>query len=914
VRAISLSTNMSIKTIGTAVQSNSAGVQKRINKSAEKLVFDVLQSTQYSTPIPSTVRELVTNACDSQREKEIALEILSGKKKVEDYYITRNDEQYVDSNFTPDYYDPEYLSADNNQVIVRYKENGGTGYCDVFSVIDYGVGIGSTRLEGYLELGFSTKRNTAENFGAFGLGAKVPLSTGVDFYTVETAHNGKLFKMNCFAYKTDFLIGKFQGHGHITLSDGTQVNYIKTNSPNFTKVSFGVKRHNRTKFIDAVQDQLNYIDNVKVEYIYEDGHEMDRSVRSDILYNSDNLIVSDTWAWRKPHILMVKSPGATTGINYGYVDFRELEMETLWGAVAIKCPARQAYLDDDGNEVVVQDGVEVTPSREKVIWNENTKRYIQGAIERAAQDAADVINEELDETDFLTWVKKCSEVLYKNNGNNTVLRHLSEMVDKENVKPKFAGTDITFAAPGGILRGYKVRNVTKVFKNGKYTIQREEVGWGQVNWDNLYFVKGNPSANKDLYLMNNGTLTLITEHHPTNVYDDPKVQAKIDSINLHRVSNWALIEDSPVVRFDYDEIEVPADFEEVLAKQEVQEDLKNRYRYMTPEQRRAEANEVVLYTLRRPYTGDGRWANSISDWTWDKVEAPLQLVQDTDIETYYGTSEDEAMLKLAATICAPTVPGWQDVYTGLSSYHVFANTDVHDSMNQNPVFTEFRPVRFRNDYNGNWMSGVDGEPAKVTDIQLFKVSAGLSKKLAGTNVKHISEFFSTLHENKWTMHEKVRKWATGCMLPHVPTWFEKLSNVDPKYRDVLDKLMPYDKYRRHSHYWNTKEPEFKEIIDLIKKMHELQTFMLDDHDDQAVAQKSMELFKIADADCTIADDEIYILGQYLEEFLEPLYPLFERINFPHHYHHGSEPKDDKFWNEISAYLEIKQRHEFNPPL
>ena len=81
---------MSIKTIGKAVQSNSAGLQKRINKSAEKLVFDVLQSSQYSTPIASTVRELVTNACDSQREKEIALEILSGKKKVEDYYITRN--------------------------------------------------------------------------------------------------------------------------------------------------------------------------------------------------------------------------------------------------------------------------------------------------------------------------------------------------------------------------------------------------------------------------------------------------------------------------------------------------------------------------------------------------------------------------------------------------------------------------------------------------------------------------------------------------------------------------------------------------------------------------------------------------------------------------------------------------------
>jgi len=901
---------MSIKTIGKAVQSNSAGLQKRINKSAEKLVFDVLQSSQYSTPIASTVRELVTNACDSQREKEIALEILSGKKKVEDYYITRHEDEYKDSNFDRTYYDSEYLSDSNNRVTVRYKENDGTGYCDVFSVTDYGVGIGESRLEGYLELGFSTKRNTAENFGAFGLGAKVPLSTGVDFYTVETAHNGKLFKMNCFAYKTDFLIGKFQADGHITFSDGTQVNYISTNEPNFTKISFGVKRHNRTKFVDAVQDQLNYIDNVDMKYVYEDGNEMDRSVRSDVLYTSDNLIISDTWAWRRPHIVMVKSQGATTGINYGFVDFRELEMEQLWGAVGIKCPARQAYLDDEGNEVVIQDGVEVTPSREKVIWNEHTKRYIQGAIERAAQDAANVIGEQLDEDDFLTWVKKCSEVIYKNTGNDSVLRQLGEMVDRESIKPRFGDTDITFAAPGGILKGFKVRNVSKGYKDGKIQVIREDVGWGQVNWDNLYFVKGNPSARKDRYLMQNGTLTLITEHQMTNLMNDPKVQAKIDSINLHRVSNWALIEDSPVVRFDYDEIEVPADFEEVLAKVEEQEELRNRYRFMTPEERRSLANEVVLYTLRRPHAGDRRWCHNLTDWTWDKVEAPLQLIQDTDIETYYGTSEDEAMLKLAATICAPTVPDWRDVYPTLSLYHPFSNTDTNMA-NENPVFTEFKPHRFRNDYNGKWMGETDVEPAKVTDIQLFKVSAALSKKMVGDNIKHISEFFSVLHENKWSMHSKVREWATGCMLPHVPTWFERLKELDPKYNDVLDKLRPYDKYRHHSRYWNHNDDEFKEIIDLMKKMHQLQTFMLDDHDDEAVAQKSMELFKVADADCTIAEDDIHILGQYLDEFLEPLYPLFERINFPYR---SDNDIDDKFWKEIRAYLEMKDRHNFEPPL
>ena len=74
---------MSIKTINKEIK-GSEGIAKRINKGAEKMVFDILQSTQYSTPISSTVRELVTNGCDSQREKEVAVEIMNGTKKEED--------------------------------------------------------------------------------------------------------------------------------------------------------------------------------------------------------------------------------------------------------------------------------------------------------------------------------------------------------------------------------------------------------------------------------------------------------------------------------------------------------------------------------------------------------------------------------------------------------------------------------------------------------------------------------------------------------------------------------------------------------------------------------------------------------------------------------------------------------------
>ena len=55
------------------------------------------------------------------------------------------------------------------------------------------------------------------------------------------------------------------------------------------------------------------------------------------------------------------------------------------------------------------------------------------------------------------------------------------------------------------------------------------------------------------------------------------------------------------------------------------------------------------------------------------------------------------------------------------------------------------------------------------------------------------------------------------------------------------------------------------------------------------------------------DEDILILGQYLEEFLEPLRPLFDKITF------DSLDSQD-FWREIRLYLAVKDRDKFDPPL
>lgn len=160
---------MSIQEIEKShIVSGSQGLDRTIDASSQKMVLDILQVTQYSKPIDSSIRELASNAVDSQREKEIAIEILTGQSKVDDYFVERKGSQYEASKFDKSYYDLKRLDVKNNNVEIYYTEYDTSGFSDEFVVKDYGVGIGDDRLRGITKLGYSTKRNSTQTLGAFG--------------------------------------------------------------------------------------------------------------------------------------------------------------------------------------------------------------------------------------------------------------------------------------------------------------------------------------------------------------------------------------------------------------------------------------------------------------------------------------------------------------------------------------------------------------------------------------------------------------------------------------------------------------------------------------------------------------------------------------------------------------------------
>ena len=908
---------MSIKTIDKQIK-GSEGLAKKINKGAEKMVFDILQSTQYSTPIPSTVRELATNGADAQREKEIAIEILSGKAKAEDYYIERHGEQYDDSNFDESYYDLDYLDTENNDVLITYTENEGTGYCDVVTIKDHGVGIGARRLEGVLELGYSTKRNTAENFGAFGLGAKVALSTGVDFYTIETVHNGKRFKMNCYNYKTDFIIPAFnpglaQPNPHITLSNGTKVYYEHAKAKNQTIVSFGVKKHNRRDYRDAVAEQLMYMPSIKFKRIGEDGYERQEYIHPEIMHNSDNLIISDTYLFSKPHIVLTKDIGAPTGVNYGFVDFRELEMQQMWGPIAFKCPARQVINDPEtGEEIVLQDGVDVTPSREKVIWNENTKAYIKSVIMAAADEASEIVQEELQQTDFVSWLIACKQVLSKAD-SGSVLGRLSNIIDQEQLKPKF-GPDprLKNESVKALFRGMKVEVVSKSrdYSSGDDTIERVAIeNYSQLRENNIFIMgEENHSKYKDMYLIHecDGPIICIKpieDWEPSTVVSAESIKANKKAL-AKRFRVLQLITESTHSR-NYDDIEIDEEWLEEYKDEISKAKEIAQFENITPAERRKIEERMVAYTFRY---NDKHWHSSGSDHRYirDKIEPKVKDLMKTQRTTYYGTAADDFKLMVACGMIHPFAPRMNEVYKDILRWQLGDDDRV--------FFFDTAPVRFNNSSAviPRTETKEDGTVYHNTNFdwdtpQIIRVSQSNVKHISmNPNVKHIDEFFLQLTPNGgYTMDEYAIKWYTA----------DKMKGItDKTYLYCLKDINP-DLFEKYEAVYNAADVDVRtsqwmkdtDIFPMVEKIVEMHNFCKDNDDAAAIQQKSRELFVLDVPEAIGQDQELMDKFDELQEWSEGVHTLLDCITEVQYSPNSDHDLDQDLIKEIKVYLDAKGR-------
>jgi hypothetical protein len=437
------------------ISSNVSGFKKKIDESAATMMLDNLQTFMYQKPIQSCVRECASNALDAVKEKRMAIAILSGEAKISDYYVEKEtiagqSDIYRDSKFNPEYYDLKWLNLED-KVTLDYFNNE-QNKRDVFTITDTGVGLGGRRLEGFFNLGYSSKRLNSKELGGFGLGAKSPLATGVESYRLLTRYNGKEFCFDIYSHKVDCVYSKWNEDGSTNEfyefepvhtgdePDSTDENgvvtkgkpiyhtfkayYKNTLEKNSTSIIIEVKKHNRNQYFEAVKSQLMYIkENIVFYERYFGGDGISQiNFKANILFEDDHVIVSDYNYYRSPHFVL-------KNIGYGVIDWGECELTPRRGNIGIK---------------VQMENIDVLPSREAVVYSPKTRDATVEECKWVNDLVTSKVSATLKQDTILDWIRACNRVMYHSSSSVDYISILSEFAERSQMKPQFKDTGIYF--------------------------------------------------------------------------------------------------------------------------------------------------------------------------------------------------------------------------------------------------------------------------------------------------------------------------------------------------------------------------------------------------------------------------------------------------------------------------------------
>ena len=193
----------SVNTVGE-IKSNSV----KIKEENLDFILTILSSNLYSDPISSLIREYCSNALDSHREAKV-----------------------------------------DEPILVEFKKDINDNW--YFLVQDFGVGISKERFYNvFINLASSTKRNSNEFIGMWGLGRLSGLSY-TNQISITSIHNG---------IKTVYIMYK----------DGTKINIdetlsIKTDERNGVTIKINVKDNDVDEFKDKIPKELQFFSNVYLD-------------------------------------------------------------------------------------------------------------------------------------------------------------------------------------------------------------------------------------------------------------------------------------------------------------------------------------------------------------------------------------------------------------------------------------------------------------------------------------------------------------------------------------------------------------------------------------------------------------------------------------------------------------------------
>lgn len=222
---------MLLQNIGSPVQVQGGSQQSSFSIALNGKAFRVLSDTLYQNKIGSIVREISCNAYDAH--------VAAGKKDVP-FEI-----------HLPDAFEPW------------------------FAVKDYGVGLSKDEITGIFTVYFqSTKDQSNDSIGAFGLGAKTPFSY-TDQFTVTSCKNN--IRTVYSAYINE------QGVPNII-----EMISANTDEPNGVEIKMSVKREDYQRFATETQQQLKFF-KVKPKIV---NAKVNFQEKPEAFVDTDNIFVS----------------------------------------------------------------------------------------------------------------------------------------------------------------------------------------------------------------------------------------------------------------------------------------------------------------------------------------------------------------------------------------------------------------------------------------------------------------------------------------------------------------------------------------------------------------------------------------------------------------------------------------------
>lgn len=811
-----------------------SGMVKELEGSAALLILQNLQQDPYQYPEKSFIRETVSNCTDSIEEKKVAISILTGEAKVEDHYATIESDITNDSKFDPEYYNLEFLDTEDRIDITyvnRYSSNR-----DQIVIEDTGVGLGGHRLQGFFRPGFSSKRLSIKALGKFGLGSKSGLSTGVEYYTVVSWYNGKEYKFNIYMDRFYSTVSRFNEEtgeenqcevwkakrfaedGSIEEFDNL-IYYNKTDRKNGVSIVLDVKNpiRNKQKYIDAVKSQLNYFDNVRLFEQYEDDTEK-REIyfRTEILYKDEHLIIPKDNYYAVPHLVL-------NNVNYGVIDFSELEMDTKRGNVGII---------GDPSEI------DVNQSRESVRYTEKTRDAIKKYLEKSILVAQNHIEVGLEEAknDFLKWIVTCKNLKAKD-ANDNVFNRLSGLADLSQIEFKFGDTGITYNQNNfkKVFDGFKVTRTIVEERNGIFKTNTTDVhSWGDFNPETIFFRSSITERISPIVMgyiskevIKSNVVYLIT----------PEIVANLENVHLIDTSNIDFLK--PILEVCegyrvYGDVEVPDEFltkhKEVQEAFEKQVEEEAKVAAMTEKELRKKNGKILMHY----FTVSNRKVIEERTITKKKHEISIdecnQLIKES---TIYGTSEDIPLM--------------------LSLLHI-ADDLKYESNNCYKIGT-----------TGNLN---------------FIVVAKDVVKYIDSHATHVKKAIQVIEGTKISIMGKIKECNTARLFKHIIDsldykYLTLFENVDSQAFKVYEELCNFVKGNGYGYTLQNRTANAQDVIDYLDNLAKFQLFLIENEGNtDTIAEKSKEFFNTPALDnCDALNLEYYSKYKALEDYIENMKAL-----------------------------------------